>query len=180
MSKFNAMNGVYVQYYPNSLRSTYINIYIIDIDVASMQCTGYSHSTPDTPLFKSQITEISEDKAVCKDAGMELHKKNDETLVLKPIDPSKSIEVFYYKIPRKQFDAENNPILKSDKIYDINSHLFFLHEDFIEIPSGYEDSIGLPGGKHPIAQLLPIHNVSDNCLEYRELANFKIKSYCED
>ncbi len=168
--KLSAMNGVYIHYYPNSLTPTYININIIDIDVASMQCTTYSNSTPGTPLFKSQITEVSEDKVVCEDFGMELHKKNDETLVLKSIANSKSIEVFYYKIPKKQFDTDNNPILKSDKIYDINSYLFFLHEDFIEIPSG----------KHPIVQLLPVHDVNGNCLEYLELANFKIKSYCEE
>lgn len=166
--KLSAMNGVYVHYYPNSLTPTYINIHIIDIDVASMQCTAYSNSTPGIPLFKLQITEVSEDKVVCKDVGMELHKKNDETLVLKYI--GQPIEVFYYKIPKKQFDTENNPILKSDKIYDINGHLFFLYEDSIEIPSG----------KFSMAQLLPIHNVNGNCIEYLELANFKVESYCED
>jgi|GEM_PF-4666148 len=171
--KLSAMNGVYVQYYPNSLRPIYINFHIIDVDVASMQCTIYSYSTPDTSLYKFKITEVSEDKVVCKNAGIELYKKNDEALSIKFMSDPEFGEVFYYKIPRKQFDKENNPILKSDKIYDINGYLFFLHEKSIEIPSG----------KYSISILSPILEVNGNCLEYFEyfpLSKSKGESYCED
>ncbi len=156
-----SMDGTYIHVNkPSYLKTkiTWVNLYIIKVDVLSSTCSFYGHRGEligETPISSTSSTQVT-----CQDGRITLQKREQDLALYKITDDPGLQDIYYLKISGQKILCEKSECLHSDKIKEINGIYYFLKND-------------MNNREH----LFPIEIMSKEKIQYFDLWTFKSMTY---